>query len=628
MLLVCSGIGLPVAALLPPQFAGRMLVAPVLGLAILAAVAPGAYRVGISPLTLLLLGGAGAVASFVWWGRRLAADGSERAERRVALLVVAAWLGVLVILMLPRWVGGDQFSVFQGNVWDAFGYLESSLVYARRAYAVVSEASDAVQTTHPLFPIAQNNLAFRPSVELLYAMFSWVAPEQAYRLHYSFLAGCLSQFFLAAVFLVRAVFPDARPVVWIAAAAVFPLGFWGQYVFDLDAWSQIASAPVLFLMVGLALRMTIAPAAPGEDVRAAAVLAVLVAGAVYLYAEGWLITSAGLWPVVVAVLAIRMVRARRLTLRPLLPLAGLAGLITVAAYPPTLPFLIGQVTWTSGSRVSWWVHFQGFFRGRDAAPDSLLDSVAGFFGLYFATPAATASAGVALLERAAIAIALVGSFAGLAVLVARARALAWPSRAMLLAWLAVAVVMLLPAGYFFLQDNFWPAGKLVSYAAPVYMTLLAVPIAFRFPERALRPLRWIAIVFVAFQLSLGAARVVAAGSPDGVLYASPYPSGSRLGYGWDLTVLDEHLKPGQKVLIHYMDRWPEAYLMMYMFTHRIRFATVAPVESYFYGGRTIGTTKLPNPDVEISIDGEVLILRFRGGRPDLRIRSRRDGSRT
>jgi len=298
----------------------------------------------------------------------------------------------------------------------------------------------------------------------------------------------------------------------------------------------------------------------------------------------------------------------------------------VVLYPPQFDFLLTQVAFGSAKKVWWWTYFQVFFYGRDGVPGNPIDFAGGLFGLYFATPTARAWPVVAVLLRAAI-VALIAGVLGALALV-RERELAWASRSMLLGWAAIALLLLLPAGVLAYQETYWAAGKIVSYAAPVFMTLLATPIAFRFAHRALRPLRWAAIAFVAYQLALGGARIFAARRPDGIHYAAPYPSLTmprfKKDMGWDLRGLDTALAPDQAVLVRAMDPWPEAYLMMYLYAHHIRFAKVTPVNTYFGAARDIGTMSMPTPDVEISLERTAYVLHFHDGRPDVRVRSRPD----
>ena len=308
---------------------------------------------------------------------------------------------------------------------------------------------------------------------------------------------------LVALCLLRTLFPGQSVTGLIAASLVFPLGFWGQYVFDINAWSQIGSLPVLFLMFGLLLDI----AARDETelrraLRVAGVLAVTVAGSVFLYPEGFIIYAATLCPLAFALPVSRMVRARRFSIRPLVPLAGMAGGAAAVLYGPQFAFIVEQVTVTEATKVSWWQFFQIFFLGRDGhAGWNTVDLAAGLFGLYFVTPGADAGLVAATLARLAIGLTIAALLTGVAVLAIRRLGgddHARQMRNVLATWAVATVFMLAPAILLALDHNYWPAGKAVSYAAPVYMTLLALPVAMSFASRPLRVMRAIVIVFVAF----------------------------------------------------------------------------------------------------------------------------------
>jgi hypothetical protein len=212
--------------------------------------------------------------------------------------------------------------------------------------------------------------------------------------------------------------------------------------------------------------------------------------------------------------------------------------------------------------------------------------------------------------------------------VRRARGPDSPVRPILIAWAVLAVLLLGPAAALFHQDNYWSAGKALSYVSPVFMTLLAAVIAVPVAPRALRPVRWFAAAFVAFQIALGLARIDAARSPSGIHYALPYPSGQeprfKTDLGWDLSGLDDHLRRSDHVLVQAMSPWPEAYLMMYLYVHRIPFTKVQPVNTYFGAGDTLDQMAAGTPDVEIGMEPKALVLHYRDGRPDLRVPSRSD----
>ncbi len=196
------------------------------------------------------------------------------------------------------------------------------------------------------------------------------------------------------------------------------------------------------------------------------------------------------------------------------------------------------------------------------------------------------------------------------------------SRRLLGAWVSFSILLLLPALDLTLKENYWPAGKIVSYAAPVFMTVLALPIAFSFGPGALQILRWIAWGFVVFQLGNGVTRIAAAGSPDGIHYSAPYPSvqdrGLKVGVGWDFTGLERVVTPETRVLVKPMNIWLEHHLMVLLWSRNIPFATASEVITALGSGRKLGTSPPPwPPDVEISYKNVAFVLHFRDGRPDL-----------
>ena len=41
---------------------------------------------------------------------------------------LAAVLGIFLLLAFPAWIGGEQYYVFRGNIWDQFFYLNQALI--------------------------------------------------------------------------------------------------------------------------------------------------------------------------------------------------------------------------------------------------------------------------------------------------------------------------------------------------------------------------------------------------------------------------------------------------------------------------------------------------------------------
>jgi hypothetical protein len=642
----CGGIGLPLSRAIPSQYRWRILTAPTLGIALLAVVVTVGYRYGATiPSLLAATLIASAVLGFFGVRAVLRDAGSARSLRGLGTRFAALWLTVATVLLAPHWVGGNQFSVFQGNNWDTFGYLNSALVYAREPCARLVSASRDDLLRNPLWATAQQNLRTRPAVHLLYGMFSSVAPGDSYRLYYSFLVFFLSQFTLVALFVLRNALRDASTRANIAIAVAFPLGFWGQYIFDINSWSQIVSLPVLFLLSCLCLHAAVASnphASALNDLRVALVLGLLVAGGLYLYPENLTYHLLALVPSVLVMLVVRQAHFRRQALRTLLPILGVVGGLAtgVLCYESTLGFAVQQVTGFGGTTtiVNWWRFFQGFFGGRDSWNADLIrntiDFAGGFFGLYFLTPPPGAGAALAIGLRLVVVLIIAGvGFALGRLLSSRSSGnplvsdIAPASRSFLIAVGLLVGAMFLPPLYWCTKQNYWPAGKAVSYASPAFMTLLAVPLAYTPLLAWDRVLRWIVGVFVTFQIGIGVARIGAAGRSSGIHYAPPYPSVQDLTLKtqmlWEMDRLKEPLRNAKRVFVEPTNAWQESYLAAFLYTQGIEFFSGSPILSSFSVGENLGVSPARWPvDASVAAN-EVITVRFSDGRPTIVIERRR-----
>jgi hypothetical protein len=645
-------LGLPVALLLPARFRWRAAAAPALGTGLAAVVISAGYVHGLAPGTGLaaVVALAAASAAYVAWRGAAAwrADpGAARGALRGAAPVAGAWAVAALLMLAPRWAGGDQFAVFQGNQWDTFAYLQSALVYAREPHQAVEQAGKPEFRRNPMLAHAKENLQARPGVHLLYAAFSRLSAPDAYRLHYAFLVALLALTVPATLFALRSWLPRARPLVLCGIALVFPLGFWGQYVLDINAWSQVSSTAVLVVLTALlvdavALPEAAAPApvrggrarevpAPAprtvrEGLRVAAVLAVAVAGALFLYPEALVYHLVVLLPAAAVVLAWRARRKEVDLVAGLAPLAGVAGLAAGALqYGATLAFAGRQFAQSQGKILPFWQFFQAFFGGRDGwdgGPfDRFGDLVAGLYGLYFATPAKDAGAGVAFLQRAAILAVAGGATAALVVLLRPgAKGPERTERSRLRVAGAAALLLLVPAAFLTLKENYWPAGKGVSFAAPVFMALLAVPVAFAAAPR-LAALRWAAAVLAALQLAAGVARLPAVASSPNTFYEPPYPSTQdprlKRMLSWDVGGIAAGLAGVRRVAIQPMNTWSETYAMLFLSARGVEFAPLGKVNTYYGSGEDLGASPPPwEPDASLAVTRDGWVLSFRDGRPD------------
>jgi hypothetical protein len=141
------------------------------------------------------------------------------------------------LMLVPMLTGGTIFTLFQGNYIDALRYLESAATYTKWPYGQIHGASQKQLLDAGLFPVAADVLHVRPTVAILYAVLSNFAPSLFLGLNYVMLV--YFQFLSLGVLwlMARELVPE-RPLTTLLLCVLIVGGFWGQYILDINAWSQ------------------------------------------------------------------------------------------------------------------------------------------------------------------------------------------------------------------------------------------------------------------------------------------------------------------------------------------------------------------------------------------------------
>jgi hypothetical protein len=543
------------------------------------------------------------VGGFVLWklttgGRTLF---QHIAGARVEFLGMA---GFAACIILPVLSGGEQFTLFRGNHHDSFNYLEAAITYRKLSYSQVSQLNIAQLVQLGLFKFGQDNLLYRPEITFLYAALSFFHSEAFLRLHYVLLIYFQFLSFCGVRALASDLLPERRIIQLLLATALVG-GFWGQYILDIDAWSQISCMPLIGVSLLLLIKLTQTTSNSGEPCHAAKLLSLYTlvwVGMLYLYPEAACFLIAGhaiCW--VVAICYFRL-RINWLT----------AGLTALAAFGLLLPvfdsnvlFVIGQGRGSLGG-FDWWTYFQAFFFGRDGLnPDlfsNIADFVAGGLGIYFVTPGPTMNAVMAVAVRALI-------LCGTAVLVFR---LAKGARSMLaLPWLLLASftgVSLLVALGFCVLEQFWTGGKAFSFVAYLVLLLLIAPaLRISSSDRSWlnRTAFTMAVTFLLLQLGFFFYRPAAAHKPFGIHYLLPYPALANRELKTTINFADwsflKLLQPQDNVAVQVEDPFIQSFVRMLLLSHQIRFCLEPPAFDRSSRSSVIPTGNCPNTTVHLIV---------------------------
>ena len=362
ILFASAVVGYPACLLLPAEtFRARFVVAPTIGFAVLSASIICLYKLGISPqisLYAMCAAGLSATIAHVLHNR-------QRRAQPLAPTVIelgGATVAIVVLCLLPAWIGGAQFTVFQGNVYDQFNvYLPGSVVFHQYDYATVMAAG---ASGNPVMGGAQ--FALNRPISVVYAAFVGTHATAAAS-SYAFTVALQVIMFFSALFLALHVF-EAKKRIAIIVAGALTLGFFQQYVLDINAWAQLSTQPIYLVVVAivvLAFDPLLFGARPGEALaRLILFFALLMAAATLLYPD-----SCGVYGVAEAAAAFISVIAKKPWTTKAMAFAGL-GLGTVAALSVAywyglLAFLeSSQVAGRALSHINGWKYFQAYLLGR------------------------------------------------------------------------------------------------------------------------------------------------------------------------------------------------------------------------------------------------------------------------
>lgn len=554
---------------------------PLLGAAFAVPFAIVCYIAGLSASAiciLILLLAAGGWILHLFRARKAASRiGLRLLKVRAPLFLL--WAGVLLLLIAPRLNGGLQFSVYQANRWDTFSYLDSASGFANYSYSQVRDSGPEAERH---LTEARGILYSRPGIMIFYAVCSRLFPSSMWTLSYAFLM----------VFVFLEMLAITALLVWLfkasvfrsaLAGAAFVLGFWGQYSVDINAWSQLTSAPFFALMAASMIR-TFNMRSPG--IRDLAPVVFTASASVYIYPEAFLVMAF----CVGAALTILYVfyRSRRNLAYFTTAAAAVAGLATsILFYKGTLGFAFHQYFGTTSLSVDWWKEYQAFLVGRDgialgkevlsiplrevfsrmpflALISEAIDILSGFFGFYLITPGPEAGP----LSKALVRISLLLLAVGLVVALGpvwkhlrkkeggRLQALAV---LLLLACLGM-VVLVLAA-----NRSFWAAGKTVSYASPYFVAILLLP--FVLQRRISSPTFVPAVLYLVLCAAFGFYRVHAAALNQGEHYPRPYPvadSEVKTGHDWNLSRFDAALEKCDVVTVDAQNDFYRRFAFLYL----------------------------------------------------------------
>lgn len=405
---------------------------------------------------------------------------------------IAVWgcvTGLWLVMLLPGWIGGDQYYVYRGNCTDQQTYVEETVAismhpiswYESRTEEEIGVISDVLWRGY------QWSVHDRPSAGLMIALLRWNGGGEIYWVVYLFRM-LVQAMILPSIFYLFQITGKGqggkrrvRICMEITAAALYCAGFWGQIQYDIDAVSQMSSIAVLVALTAVFFQyvqnMVEGKACSGRQYM---LLLLLASAGLTLYLEsalvhGALYLASGLALFLRAKKKPEWKQGIQMVCVPVLSL-----LIVLAANYRITGFLKGQISSSlSDGRQAWadyfnkwWLGRYGIDGGRITGPVSrLVNGILSVSGMYNMTVNYERYYGMTALALTGIAALL----ACLVVLRLLKPVFEKEERAQWLLWIVVLTGMAIVIGMCIGKKE-WSAGKLLYYISPYWYAFLCMPV--------------------------------------------------------------------------------------------------------------------------------------------------------
>ena len=522
-----------------------------------------------------------------------------RLSRRVAtgvgegFAVVATTLVVLILCLAPAWIGGARFAAVQGNQWDQFSYLSVAALAKRMSYSAYNSA----QLWPFLAASTAHYLGVRPAVELVYAAMTGLFDQTVTSASYAYRAAIQTLMLPASLFLLANVTAARLPIRLLIAAGI-ALGFAMQFVFDINAWSNLAGLPVAFLAVGILVVWLGERAASRRDgARLATALAIVLSGFFYLYPDVTALLAASFGGAAVAWVMADRWRPDWPRVWPVFAALGLALLVCLVEPEGAFGAFIRQSSYAINNVPDWWKYFFAYLQ--QPGP---VEQAASALGLYFWVLPAAAPALLVALWRVAVGGFIVGLLGAAVAAIATAPR---EIRRALLIFAGSVLALLAAVAILALTDRLWAAGKALAWASPSLLFLLLVPLTLARPG-ALAKVP--AAIMLAAQLSFGLYRLIAAGAPSGIHYPPPYPATQSVAlkadYRWDLDTFRGQIEACHGVSIDVANPFLERYVALFLVDIGAKWSSARPYNPYFGTAANLGMMPQIDADCLVTDHGD------------------------
>ena len=260
---------------------------------------------------------------------------------------------VIIIILVPALVYGEQFYIFRGNYWDSSHYLNSALLFKDFSY------NEILKLENPLIFTELSTMKVvvtgRPIVNYILSIFLNLNFSIFYT-YYLLKVLITTLIFISFINLIKnLVNTDNLKIYFVSLAFVF--SFFNFYIFEIDALSHYASIPILLLVVKFIFQMF----NKLNENKNYYLLSILLPSLFIIYPE--IIIVPTMLFLILFLDNYKMLNKKNIIKFIILFIFCL--ILTLPSYTMTYKFLFSHQLSQSTRQSDWWGYYGSFILGRD-----------------------------------------------------------------------------------------------------------------------------------------------------------------------------------------------------------------------------------------------------------------------
>jgi hypothetical protein len=262
------------------------------------------------------------------------------------------------LYILPALIYGEQFYIFRGNHWDHFSYLSIASLFSEFNYSALTD-SEKFPLVYSHFNDINQLIFSRPLTSLVISFYLKIKFIDIFFLSYLFK--------VALIILSAISFRDLIGNLKISIfnktflSITFSLSFWIIYIFEIDAYSHLASLPIFLLIIS---EINNLQKFKNFDLNFIIFFSILNSSLFLIYPELFCVSTliVGTFTIKVFFLSNR----KKLYMSSVLLTLFIFFILTILSYKTNYIFLFDQLSSSLNQSKDWWGYFGAFIMGKES----------------------------------------------------------------------------------------------------------------------------------------------------------------------------------------------------------------------------------------------------------------------